>query len=117
MVIDLPVRLSFFLMPLLLILAGCAPGIIYTDITTPLTVDMDGNLRGSIRAERGRQSVKEPLTRLGLRAEWSGYAIGQAAKEAGFSAIRYADLRHRSVIGGLWESQTVIVYGERREEE
>lgn len=95
-------------------LAGCSsPGFLYTDITLPLTVDMSATPR-AIEATCGVQRVvREPFTGAGIRAEWAGYAPGEAARQGGIEVIHYADVRRESVVGGVWSATTVLVYGTR----
>jgi len=96
-----------------LLLAGCAtPGLIYTDITQPLTTNMKETPRAADLAVRSQRGLREPITRTGIRAEWSGYAIGQAARKGKLDIIHYADIRRQSVLG-IWTRTTVEVYGVR----
>ncbi|MCB0324963.1 MAG: hypothetical protein KDD69_15375 [Bdellovibrionales bacterium] len=95
-------------------LQGCVYGILYTDVTRPLTRNMDvtpnpeTKLVGKSRLNR----LSEPLSGLDIRVELASNAIGDAAKQAGMQKIYYADLRQQSVLLGIWQRTTVIVYGE-----
>ena len=91
---------------------GCAPGFIYTNITEPLTTDMNETPRGTRLAALDTKQLKEPITRFNLSAEWDSRAIGDAAKRAGLNTIFYADMKTVSVLGGIWRQQTVRVWGE-----
>ncbi|MCC5794240.1 MAG: hypothetical protein JJT85_05825 [Chromatiales bacterium] len=98
----------------LLLLGGCTtPGFIYTDVTVPLTVDMQETPRATTQGRGSQVTIREPITRIGVRAEWDGFAIGRAARETGIDVVYYADLRRQSVLGGLWGRTTVVVYGVR----
>jgi hypothetical protein len=102
---------------LLLIAAGlfcgaCAPGFIYTNVTVPLTTDMDKAPRGTRLASLDTKQLKEPITRFNLSAEWASRAIGDAAKQAGLATIFYADMKTISILGGVWRQQIVRVWGE-----
>lgn len=100
---------------LVALLSGCTYGFIYTDITEPSTRNMHRTAVAPDAASSSRTVLKEPLTRLGMRAEWSGFGIGQAAKRGALADIEYADVRRRSILGGLWEKTTIEVYGRQRD--
>lgn len=93
--------------------SGCVVGLLYHDVTTPLTVDMNRtpNLAAAKTAESAHQRASEPFTGLNIRVEVSSYAIGDAAKRGDISEIHYADVRQQSVLLGLWQQKTVIVKG------
>lgn len=94
------------------LLAGCTtPGFLYTDITQPLTRDMDQTPRAESVASNGARAFREPFTR--VRAEWSGYGLGKAAREGGIDVVHYADIRRQSILGGLFSRTTIEVYGVR----
>jgi hypothetical protein len=93
-------------------LSGCTYGLIYTDVTLPLTLNMHGQTRGEAVATGEHTIIKEPVTGAGVRAEWASQAIGAAAKRGNLTSICYADTRSRSILAGLWEAHTVMVYGE-----
>lgn len=95
-------------------LAGCSsPGFLYTDITLPLTVDMGATPRAREATCGVQRVVREPFTGAGIRAEWAGYAPGEAARQGGIETIHYADIRRESVVGGVWSATTALVYGTR----
>ena len=96
---------------LLLFQSGCVNGLIYTDITTPLTTNMHNTSVIDQTASDYRLVLKEPFTNVGIRGEWSNYAIAKTAKEHGMKNIHYADLREESILTGLWKKTTIIVYG------
>ena len=93
-------------------LGACAPGLIYTDITVPLTKNMDRAPVGVKLAEITTQHVRLPVPRARVGAEWSSRAIGEAAEKAGLKKVFYADLRTFSVLAGTWRKETVRVWGE-----
>lgn len=102
------------LLAVVVLLAGCSsPGFFYTDITLPLTVDMHRTPRASEAACGIQRVVREPFTGAGVRAEWAGYAPGQAAQQGGIEVIHYTDVRRESVVGGVWSATTALVYGIR----
>ena len=97
-------------------LTACStPGLLYTDITRPLTLDMQRTTRAPDVALGSQNVFREPFTRAGLRAEWSGYAPGQTARRGGLDTVHYADIRRQSFLGGLWSRTTVVVYGNKED--
>lgn len=98
-------------------IAGCStPGLLYTNITLPLTVDMNSTRRAPDSAAAIQRIIREPLTGAGIRAEWSNDAPGDKARIGGLERVSYADVRSKSVLGGIWGSTTVLVYGDRIED-
>ncbi len=93
-------------------LTGCsAPGLLYTDVTRPLTLDMQETVLTAGFAVGIQNTVREPITRAGLTAEWNSGAPGQAARAGGLEAMHYADVRRQSLLGGLWGRTTIVMYG------
>lgn len=91
--------------------SGCVYGLLYTSIDEPLVTNMNSTPRGVQAVNGDTHMVSIPLTVPGLSAEWDSRAIGDAAKNAGLSEVYYADLHTFSVLGGVWQEQTVQVYG------
>ncbi|MFP4446514.1 MAG: TRL domain-containing protein [Desulfosudaceae bacterium] len=91
---------------------GClVTGFLYTNTTRPLTVNMAATPRGEVSGRAGSKHIQEPVTGLGLSANWDGRAIGQAAARAGLETVYLADLHSISILGGLWRQQTIHVWG------
>jgi hypothetical protein len=96
---------------------GCSsPGLLYTDVTRPLTLDMRETILTPDFALGTQNVIREPLTRAGLTAEWASQAPGLAARANGLDAINYADIRRQSVLGGLWARTMIVIYGTRAAE-
>lgn len=92
------------------VLAGCStPGLLYTDITLPLTKNMHETPVASDVAQGRQHTIRDPFA--GIRAEWSSYAPGDTAQDGGIEVVHYVDVRRQSVLGGLWGRTTAIVYG------
>ncbi len=87
---------------------GCAPGMIYTHITQPLTTHFNDTPMGDRFVAEG--DVKELRYGMFLRTLWDENSIGSIAKDAGFEEIYYADLETFSVLG-IWTQYRVHVYG------
>jgi hypothetical protein len=99
------------------LIAGCStPGLLYTDITLPLTLDMSSTQRAPDSTAAIQRIIREPLTGAGIRAEWSDDAPGNRARIGGLDRVSYADVRSNSVLGGIWGSTTVLVYGDRQQD-
>ena len=93
------------------LLGACAPGILYTDVTIPVVIDMHDTPRGERMVELSSKHIEEPITGAKLSAEWDSRAIGDAAQKGKLEEIYYADLRIFSLLGGIWSKQTIRVYG------
>ena len=102
---------SFCILVLLILgtLNACTYGALYTDSTKPYVLDMQETPIGVSKPQQGAKFVSIPTTM--ISAGWSSRAIGEAAKRAGLSEVYYADLRTFSVLLGLWEEKTLLVYG------
>jgi hypothetical protein len=113
-------RLSVLLFALFLSFSasGCV-GMIYSDVTAPLSTDMNNTPIGEVQAQGSSHFVKEPVSSLNISAEWSSYAIGNAAEAEELGKLRYADVRVLSIlqipgfIGPIYQRKTVLVYGEK----
>lgn len=91
--------------------SGCVRGWIYTDTVEPYCVDMEETPFSGGDARSGLKGISIPRVP-GARVVWSSSAIGDAALEQGISTVHYCDRKVFSVIGGLWSSETIVVYGE-----
>jgi len=104
--------LLFFALSCLCSEVGCvAPGYIFSDITEPYCDNMNNTPIGEREGVSDTKQFKVPYVAPGLTALWSSNAIGDAAKEAGLTELYYCDLHTLSILGGVWQSQNIIVYG------
>ena len=94
------------LLACVLLCSGCVRGLIYTNVTRPLTIDyrdtpvVDGvNAKGDVKEIRYRF----------FELAWDENAIGALAKQEGFREIDYADLQTFSILG-IWTQHRVRVY-------
>ncbi len=53
----------------------------------------------------------------GARTLWSSNAIADAATREGITQIHYCDRKVFSVLGGIWGSDSIVVYGEQSQAE
>jgi hypothetical protein len=97
-----------------LTLGGCTRGLIYTNVTRPLTLNMNHTPRGVSSGSASTHQVRDPVTQLRLSAEWNSRAIGDAMLSGMIADAYYADLTTISVLGGIWSERTVTVYGTAR---
>jgi hypothetical protein len=95
-----------------LLAPGCVSGFIYSNVTLPLSTDMDRTPRGDKFCTLNSKHLEEPITGIDLSVEWDSRAIGDAARKAGMQSLYYADMKTISVLGGLWKQQIVRVWGE-----
>ena len=94
------------------ICSGCMQGLIYTNSTVPLVINMNNTPVGNKSASISSKQLKEPVSGLGISAEWNSRAIGDAAKRSGLTQINFADMHTFSILGGIWKKQSVQVWGE-----
>lgn len=95
----------------LLALSGCAPGFIYTNITTPYCTNLRGTELGAKEGIGSTKKVSLPTGRLDLTAEWDSRGIHDIAAAHGISEVLGCDQRRLSILGGLYSSRHIIVYG------
>jgi hypothetical protein len=105
--------LLFFICLFYAICSGCMQGFIYTNATVPLVINMNNTPVGNKSAAISSKKLKEPISGVGLSAEWNSRAIGDAAKRSGLTQINFADMHTFSLFGGIWKKQTVHVWGEQ----
>jgi len=94
------------------LICGCSRGFLYTDMTSPLTTDMDRTKVATKSTELRSDEIKIPLPRGGISTAWNSRALGDAARQGGLKSILYADEHTFSVLGGIWRRRTITVYGE-----
>ena len=92
------------------LLSGCVRGYLYTNTVEPYCTDMQSTPRAERRSDSGIMSVSIPRLP-GARTVWSSNAIGDAAKQAGIREVYYCDLKRFSVLGGIYGSESLVVYG------
>jgi hypothetical protein len=93
-----------------ILLTGCIRGYLYTNTVEPYCTDMQSTPRAHSRSDSGIVSVSIPRLP-GARTVWSSNAIGDAAKQAGIKEVYYCDLKRFSVLGGIYGSESLVVYG------
>ena len=105
------IRKAVFLLGLCSSLGGCVTGILYTDVTTPLTRNMNETLVSTTEGASSNTGFSDPF--IGVSVQLDSFAIGDAAKNEKLSSVYYADLRRQSALLGLWQKNTVIVHGSK----
>ena len=105
------ISLFLFICMFFAICSGCSQGIIYTNATVPLVINMHNTPVGNTSATMSSRQIREPVSGFGISTEWNSRAIGDAAKHAGLSQINFADMHTFSILGGIWKKQTVQVWG------
>ncbi|MFN8391108.1 MAG: hypothetical protein U0136_12530 [Bdellovibrionota bacterium] len=93
-------------------MTACAPGLIYTDVTSPLTRNLDNARIGTKSGSTSTTELSIPLNRGSISGAFESRAIGDAAQNGGLTTLYYADERLISVLGGLWKKRTVTVHGD-----
>ena len=92
--------------------SACAQGLIYTNVTEPYDTNMTNTPIGKrIAYAGGITKLSEPFSGAKVSVEVNSNAIGDIAKEGGLDKIYYADLHTKSILFGIWEKKTLILYG------
>jgi hypothetical protein len=90
--------------------SGCFQpiGLIYTEVTTPLDVNLD---RTPVYKDRREGDVKR-IHWSWIDIRWDTNAIADIAKKyGGIEEVYYADRRCVSVFFGLWQQDYIEIYG------
>lgn len=90
---------------------GCAPGFIYTNITTPYCKNLRGTPLGPLQGVGSTKKVSLPAGRFDLTAEWDSRGIHDISEANGIAEVLGCDQRRLSVLGGLYSSRHIVVYG------
>lgn len=86
-------------------------GLIYTNVKSPLTRDLNNTPVPDNLARKGKIiEIREPFTGLGLNARMDSNAIGEIARKHGIKELYFADQEYFSLFG-IWTSHTVRLYG------
>jgi hypothetical protein len=99
---------------LLLVLAGCANGVLfnsglYSHTVQPLTINPNPTeVRNSMKQALGRVNQFSYQV-VSIRVGKNG--LGQVAKEHGLETVYFADIERWSAVFGLWQMDVVHVYG------
>ena len=96
---------------LMLSFTSCATGWLYTDTVVPYCTEMDSVTSKGTPSSSSLKMISVPRVP-GLRATWSTNSIVDAAKENNLTNVYYCDRKRYSVFGGLWGSDSLLVYGE-----
>jgi len=89
------------------------PGLIYSDVKAPLTVNYHGTPVGSAASKSGSKKTKYlwiPIPFVPLRFGWDEAEVSTIARENGITEIAYADYQIMSILG-IYQEFTVQVYG------
>jgi hypothetical protein len=101
---------------ILILLSGCSssgplPGFLYTNLTYPLTWDLDATpMPQEMPQDAKIIEIREPFSGLGINARLNANAIGEIARANGLKTLYFADQERFSILG-IWTSHKVILYG------
>ncbi|MHC5064605.1 MAG: TRL domain-containing protein [Planctomycetota bacterium] len=95
--------LCIALLPLAFAFTSC--GLIYTNITEPLDVNLNNTPVFDRKAEGNTKEVRYYVS-----IEWDSNGIGDIAKQNGLTEVHYADISTLSVLG-VWRQRFVRIYG------
>ena len=91
---------------MLVLLSGCAQGVLYSHTVQPLTTNFHVTPVGS---DKGKASTKQISVQ--VQAKWDVNGIGQIAKENNLQQVYFADIEVQRIMR-FWERRTVHVYGQ-----
>ncbi len=91
-----------------MLVAGCSQGIIYTHTFQPLTTDLHRTPVSAVSQEGDIKHLQIPGTAFGIA--WDSAGIGDIAKKHGMHEVYFADLETFRVLL-VWNRYTVHVYG------
>jgi len=83
-----------------------APSGLFTYTTRPLAL----NLHGTPSDHDMSQASVKTIQYSGYRIDWGDNGIGSLAKEHGFEAVYYADIKTLSILG-IWTQNWVQIHG------
>lgn len=88
-----------------LITAFLLTGCVYTNIKTPLDMDLD-------KTEMGTKVGKASIYSVLWLFSWGDSSTAAASKEGGISTVTHMDRQVYSVLFGLYSKTTTIAYGD-----
>lgn len=94
--------------------ASCVVGIIYSDVTVPLSRNLKNTKAGSKVSNTDTKEIRDPF--YSIRVQWDSNAIGDVMERNQIDHARFADIETESILFGIWTQQYVRVAGEKKEE-
>ena len=91
---------------------GCVRGILYTDVVEPYDLNMNRTPVGTKFGKADLSKFTEPFSRAQISVELSSNSVGDAMNSSGLERAYYADLHRQSFLFGIWQRNTIYVYGD-----
>lgn len=95
----------FKVVVLIIVSAMLMTGCVYSNIKTPLDMDLDKTEMGSKVGEASMYSVLWMVS-------WGDSSTAAAAKDGNISTVNHMDMQIFSVLFGLYTRNTTIAYGD-----
>lgn len=96
-----------------LLACGCMlRGGLYSSVTRPLTKEFSDTPVGSRRCVIKSHRIREPITRVGVSAEWDSRIINAALRDAGITNVHFADQHTTAYFFNLYRRREIIFYGD-----
>ena len=93
--------------------AGCLErGLLYTQVVEPYLPDFRDTPVGSKSCRVKEHTLKEPVSGYNLSVAFSLPALQRAARQAGITKLYHVDEETLSVLLGIYERKTLILYGD-----
>lgn len=100
-----------FLTLLSLTISACTYGIIYTNTVEPYCKNMLNTSLPELAHSTPLKQISIPQVP-GARVRWHTNTINDIAKQAGIKKVAFCDRKRFRILGGIWEEDAIIVYGE-----
>ena len=93
--------------------AGCAGrGLVFTRVVEPYLTDFRNTAVGSKSCRVNEHTLREPVSGYNVSVTYSLPALQKAARDAGIEKLSHADLETLSILDGIYERKTLILYGD-----
>jgi hypothetical protein len=93
--------------------AGCSGrGLLYTQVVSPYLTEYHDTPVGSKSCRVREHTLREPVTGYNLSVAFSLPVLQRAARQAGLTQLYYVDEETLSVLLGIYERKTLILYGD-----
>lgn len=83
-------------------------GFLYNHTIEPLTLDFKST---PARGKKADSDTKQ-FSYSQIQIKWNSNGLGNIAKKNNVNSLYYADVETLSILGGLWQRQNILLYGE-----
>jgi len=87
-------------------------GGLYSSVTRPLSKEFNETQVGSKSCTIESHRIREPLTRVGVSAEWDSRIINEVFRQSGMTNVHFADQHTTTYFFNLYRRREIIFYGD-----